>query len=281
MPAVQENPRISNVRLGHSLGWSFTPLAGKRPILKAWQSRPHEKLEQALAWAAQGNIGLRTGRISGVVVIDVDEGGSVESLSLLPTAAVRTGGGGTHLYFRFNAPLGNSVSKLGPHIDVKADGGQVVFAGSVHPETTRTYEWIPGLSPREIPLADLPARILDLLRVPGRAPSNCGTPPRELATPGHPSAEVFLNEELAALCRAPEGTRNNTLNKAAFRLGSLVASGHLDRLVVESALLETALAIGLGNAEAKATIQSGLDAGGRRSLLWRADSDRCRQVSPR
>jgi hypothetical protein len=38
-----------NVRRGHSLGWSFTPLAGKRPTLKGWQQRPRETLEEALA----------------------------------------------------------------------------------------------------------------------------------------------------------------------------------------------------------------------------------------
>jgi len=64
------NALIANVRLGYSLGWSFTPLAGKRPILKGWQKRPREAMEEALAWAAQGNVGLRTGRTSGVVVID-------------------------------------------------------------------------------------------------------------------------------------------------------------------------------------------------------------------
>ena len=49
------------IRYGHALGWSFTPLNGKRPTLKGWQDRPRETLEKALAWADQGNVGLRTG----------------------------------------------------------------------------------------------------------------------------------------------------------------------------------------------------------------------------
>ena len=28
------------VEYGHRLGWSFTPLAGKRPVLTGWQRRP-------------------------------------------------------------------------------------------------------------------------------------------------------------------------------------------------------------------------------------------------
>ena len=77
MPRRSNNALVANVRLGYSLGWSFTPLAGKRPILKGWQKRPREAMEEAMAWAAQGNVGLRTGRTSGVVVIDVDEGGDI------------------------------------------------------------------------------------------------------------------------------------------------------------------------------------------------------------
>ena len=92
MPHSPDNSLMLNVRIGHGRGWSFTPLAGKRPILKAWQNAPRETLDQALAWAAQGNVGLRTGRISGVVVIDVDEGGSVESLALPSTITASTSG---------------------------------------------------------------------------------------------------------------------------------------------------------------------------------------------
>ena len=89
--ATDDNPLIANVRYGHGLGWSFTPLNGKRPMLRRWQSRPRETLQQALAWAEQGNVGLRTGRVSGVVVIDVDAGGEVDALDLPETVAVHTG----------------------------------------------------------------------------------------------------------------------------------------------------------------------------------------------
>jgi hypothetical protein len=71
------------------------------------------------------------------------------------------------------------------------------------------------------------------------------------------------------------------LNKVAFFLGPLIACGHLDRLTVENALLEAALAIGLGDAEAELTIASGLNAGQRRSLPWRANSAGARHISRR
>jgi hypothetical protein len=256
---------VVNVRLGYGLGWSFTPLAGKRPILKGWQNRVREPLDEALAWAKQGNVGLRTGRSSGVVVIDVDEGGDAVPLGLPPTVTVRTGGNGTHFYYRWLEPIGNSSGKLGPHIDVRADGGQVVFPGSIHPDTGRTYEWAPACSPREIQLAELPASIIERLGTtpkPAVAQSPQAAPrPRPSGITRQRYTARALARELRAILQAHEGVRNATLNKAAFSLGTLVGGGHLDRTLVEEALLEAANAIGLGWSEAQATIGSGLGSG--------------------
>jgi len=259
MPGRSNNALVANVRLGYSLGWSFTPLAGKRPILKGWQKRSRETLVEALAWAAQGNVGLRTGRTSGVVVIDVDEGGVVESLGLPPTVTVRTGGNGTHFYYRYQANLGNSAGKLGLHVDVRADGGQVVFPGSIHPETGRAYEWAQGRSPAEVPIADLPANLLERLRSSSPTSQSVLLPSK---TPrGRRYAVRALEREAALLREAQRGTRNDALNKAAFRMGTLVGGGGLDQRSVEEALLDAAAAVGLGQDEAQTTIRSGLGSG--------------------
>ncbi|MFQ5736778.1 MAG: YfjI family protein, partial [Thermodesulfobacteriota bacterium] len=60
---------------------------------------------------------------------------------------------------------------------------------------------------------------------------------------------------------ATEGARNDTLNRAAFSLGTLVAGGELDKRPVEVALLSAAISIGLTEFEARATIKSGMEAG--------------------
>ena len=61
---------------------------------------------------------------------------------------------------------------------------------------------------------------------------------------------------------APEGTRNDILNKEAHGLRKLVAAGRLDRTHVENVLQDAALAAGLDIDEAGATIKSGgLNAG--------------------
>ena len=58
--------------------------------------------------------------------------------------------------------------------------------------------------------------------------------------------------------------RNHALNRAAFRLGQLVAAGLLDPETVLAGLLEAATACGLGESEATATIESGLAGGTRK-----------------
>lgn len=62
------------------------------------------------------------------------------------------------------------------------------------------------------------------------------------------------------LAGAVEGTRNAT-HKESWGLGKLVATGALDANEVTSALMATALSIGLGERESERTIASGLTAG--------------------
>ncbi|MCA2229940.1 hypothetical protein [Nonomuraea aurantiaca] len=63
---------------------------------------------------------------------------------------------------------------------------------------------------------------------------------------------------------AAPGTRNDTLNMAAFALGQLAAASLLPRHLAEACLHNAAQAIGLGSREAFGTIRSGLDSGQRR-----------------
>ena len=188
------NPLVQNVRYGHGLGWSFTPLVGKRPTLKGWQGRPRETLEQALAWAANGNVGLRTGPVSGVVAVDVDPGADVSGLDLPGTVTALTGRPGAyHLYYLCDVPLGNSSGKLGPHIDVRGDGGQVVFPGSVHPDTGTLYTWAEGHEPWKVEIAPLPEHILERLQ----APEKHAPDPRVIADPqpAQPEAPLQLHDD--------------------------------------------------------------------------------------
>lgn len=291
-----DGPLVRNVRLGHELGWSFTPLAGKKPILPEWQKRPRETLEEALAWAARGNVGLRTGRSSGLVVVDVDPGAEVADLELPGTVTALTGRPGAyHLYYLCDQPVGNSSGKLGPHIDVRGDGGQVVFPGSSHPDTGALYGWAEGHEPWNAEIAALPASILKRLRTtekpkPEAAPAVAATPPPSASLPAKARhyAQTALKMELHAVCTAGNGTRNETLNRAAFSMGTLVGGGYLERAEVEQALMAAAQSCGLlddpddGLERTRNTIRSGIDAGIRqpRQVELKAPSPRTASAVP-
>ncbi|MFP4145899.1 MAG: bifunctional DNA primase/polymerase, partial [Phycisphaeraceae bacterium] len=100
------------VRRGHGRGWSFTKLSGKRPVLKQWQTAPPASLEQVLAWAEAGNVGLRTGPISGIVVIDIEQNAQKRPDDFPPTVTVETGGGGWHLYYQTRVPIQGIVGMI-------------------------------------------------------------------------------------------------------------------------------------------------------------------------
>lgn len=249
--------RRACVQDGYARGWSFTPLTGKKPANKGWLKAPRERRDQALQWAEQGNIGIRTGGHSGgLIVIDVDahKGGTVSGLELPSTVTVISGGGGRHFYYRSNERYTNARGRLPPRIDVRGEGGQIVAAGSIHPDTGRTYSYEPGRAPWEVAIAELPASIAALLRGGARPTRRMGGMPVRKSQ----ESQRILVESCDLVRTAPEGTRNNTLNATAHRLARLVRDGHLGRTDVERALTD---ASPLPPAETAATIKSALDAG--------------------
>jgi hypothetical protein len=78
---------------------------------------------------------------------------------------------------------------------------------------------------------------------------------------GDAYARAALDGELDRVRAAPVGSRNETLCRAAFSLGQLVASGTLARDHAIGALLDAAHASGLGETESVRTVASGMRAG--------------------
>jgi hypothetical protein len=158
-------------------GWSVVAVEprAKRPLVR-WE--PFQRRAPAAADVAgwferwpDANVGIVTGRVSGLVVVDVDPrhggGAALRALerahgALPPTVESATGGGGRHLYFAH--PGGRVRNRVGlvPGIDLRGDGGVVVAPPSVHP-SGRRYRWKRGRAPGEAALAELPRWWLDLL----------------------------------------------------------------------------------------------------------------------
>ncbi len=207
-------------------GWLLTPLDGKKPVRSAWQSEPPPTLEQIDRWIKAGhNLGLRTGRASRVVVVDLDPGSDPTPLDLPPTWKVSTGRG-NHLYYQLpeGVEIGNSASKLGPHIDIRGDGGQVVFPGSVHPDTGAVYRWADGQSPDDVELAELPQHIISLLTRPEKPAQ-----PPQLPPVGNRDSESDLMHRARAYAVKVPGVSEGSRNQAAFKLG-----GNLGALITEA-----------------------------------------------
>ncbi|MHB1414620.1 MAG: bifunctional DNA primase/polymerase [Chloroflexota bacterium] len=168
------------------------------------------------------NIGLCTGSVSGLVVLDVDaDKDGEESLAELErdheklpaTVESLTGGGGRHIFFGHpGGTLKCTVAKLGAGLDVRADGGYIVAPPSLH-ASGRQYIWEASSHPDEVPLAPLPSWLQENMS---------GRDDRRL--PAGLVAE-----------RIPEGERNSTLTSLA---GSMRHRGMGEQAIREALLAE-------------------------------------------
>jgi hypothetical protein len=171
-----------------------------------------------------------------------------------PTYTVDTPSGGCHLYYAAPAArVRNSAGRLGPLIDVRADGGYVIGAGSLIGGRAYTVS-------DDRPPAPLPEWIIAARSEDPATPTLRMFPVPDGAQ-GDAYALAALREETRLVAAAPPGTRNDTLNRAAFNLGQLAAGGLLPRLAVITALAGAAERAGLPAGEVQRTIRSGLEAG--------------------
>jgi hypothetical protein len=274
------------------LGWHVFPCAadGKRPALRGnWQDLATTSPDQIRDWwtRAPYNIGIACGP-SGLIVIDLDmphdedeDDEEAADGALFPlsgadilsglarqhrerypggTYIVDTPSGGCHLYFSAagDARVRNSAGAVGPHIDVRADGGYVVGAGSRIDGRAYTAR-----GPRAA--APLPSWLAQLTR-DSYVPPTAGAQRLPVAglAQGRAYAMAALRAETERVAAARPGTRNVTLNRAAFSLGQLVAAGLIPPIPVITSLIDAARYAGLPEDEAVRTVRSGMEAGARK-----------------
>ncbi len=189
-------------------GWSVVPMRerSKRPII-AWQGYQQQRPEVSDVehWFSRwpdANVGIVTGMLSGLVVLDVDVAhGGAESMAELTrdrgplpdTVEALSGGGGRHIYFEHPGGRVPNRVELFRGIDLRGDGGVIVAPPSTHP-SGQPYRWRPGRSPGALALAALPDWLLNAVATP-----RSGT--------GHPLA--FWRELLTS--GVAEGGRNNAV----------------------------------------------------------------------
>lgn len=185
--------------------------AGKHPRAAAWQTEATSDAEQVAEWVAEfpnANVGLATGSKSGFWVLDVDGAAGAASLASLvaehgelpATAEQLTGSGGTHYLFQIpDFTVRNSARKLGPGLDVRGEGGQIVVAPSV--SAKGVYRW--AKAPWRVPIAPAPEWLLELLRArpaPAQVPTE-----RPAFMPATPEVLEAARDALEAHGPAIEG----------------------------------------------------------------------------
>jgi Bifunctional DNA primase/polymerase, N-terminal/Primase C terminal 1 (PriCT-1) len=192
-------------------GWSIIPIrtGDKRPLVR-WEEFQYRRasVEQVRAWFSdwpEAGVGIVTGSLSGLVVLDIDfrhDGEtSLERLQqqharLPATLECRSGGGGRHLYFAHPGGLVRNQVGLAPGVDLRGDGGYVVAPPSLH-ASGRRYAWVEDRTPDNLPLAALPEWVL---RQANDEPARLGHPIghwRRLVREGVPEGE--RNATIASL----------------------------------------------------------------------------------
>jgi hypothetical protein len=234
------------------LGFSAFPVerGGKRPLVR-WERFQSERPDPATLeqWAQrETNIGIATGAVSGLLVLDLDSEAAVAeamALGLPDTLTVRTGKG-LHAYFAHPGGKVGNRAGIRPGWDIRGDGGYVVAAGSLHPSGKR-YEW--GNPPGLFGLAPVPNWLASMLEPPAKpAPVPSVASARPVASVPtssdcHPYALAALEGECAAICKASQGAQESTLNAAALKMGHYVGGGVLAFDTARNRLLSAALSM--------------------------------------
>lgn len=256
-------------------GYRVFPLEprGKTPRTEHGVKDATTDVEQVTRWwraIPDANIGIATG--SGLLVLDIDGPGGAASLAELtdlygplPLTPTQKTGKGRHYLFAVDGPVKNSASRIAPGIDTRGDGGYIVGGPSIHPNG-EPYAWDADARPSQIDAAPCPQWILDKLAPKISERAAVQQPPAEADRDTLSKyANSALDAEFAKVSSAGKGTRNATLNQAAFSLGQLVGAGLLPEPLVVSTLQTAAQNCGYlaeeGPQHVDRIIASGLAAG--------------------
>lgn len=260
---------VHSIRAGRcTCGNADCASPGKHPI-GPWKHRQKSRATEAkmveqwqrTPWA---NVGIVTGAVSGMIVLDVDDItkldqaqdllAAVQSIST-PVAITGREGVGLHIYLRHpGGTLGNFAKHI-EGMDGRGDGGFVVAPPSTH-ASGKQYRWASEAYDGTNVLAEAPEAVLRLFgRGAGlRLPS---------ASVDAPTAygRAALADEAAQVRSTAEGGRNDRLNRAAFSTGQLVASGDVPFSTAKAELVAAGIAAGLPVNEVEDTVRSGMEGG--------------------
>jgi Bifunctional DNA primase/polymerase, N-terminal len=247
------------------LGFRVVPCAyaTKRPLISDWAKFASNDRDQIMAWLKawpRANWAVLTGRMSGVIVIDV-EGESAWNW-LLKThghqlAPICRTGKGYHVYYQYplELPLRSQVTLSDARIELRGNNHLCLLPPSQHPVFDIVYAWLPGYKPEgPIPFPPAPEWVVEAMKPVERKAYVPNTEPIN-----DRYVQAAMAAELADLEGTPEGSRNHTLYRVAFKL---LRFGQEYVGNIERELTSVALNIGLSQQEIANTLQSAAKARG-------------------
>jgi hypothetical protein len=156
------------------------PVGPDKKALVKWE--PYQKKlpteDEIRQWWSKwpdANIGIATGLISGIAVIDIDDPdiGKAALAELIPDSLVfpivKTPSGGEHWYFACTDGHIRNNAKIVPGCDLRANGGYVVAPPSIN-GNGKPWKWHDKLNPTKIALPYLPKEYVQFL-----ASSSCSS----------------------------------------------------------------------------------------------------------
>lgn len=255
-------------------GLSVIPCGGKQANIQwsRWQTEraTFGRVHYWHTWGVLSNIGIVCGRVSNLVVIDLDGLEAVADFEatfphLLDTLTVSTGSRkGKHYWYY--APIGYSTETIRTKgFEVRGDGCYVIAPPSIHPISGLPYMVNGFAEPASLELTDV-RRWVKAKMLPKPTPR----PVIKTHNPAitgirNPTGYALsaLQDECRVVRAALEGKRNDTLYLAAVKMGSFVGMGWLDQWVAEKELAGAAASLSASDGEAATmrTIASGLKDG--------------------
>ena len=230
-------------------GWRVFPLRPDTgtPAFTGWPEKATLDAEQIREWwtgnYALYGVGIATGPESGMWALDIDvkdadgfaslrelcarHGAGIEPFT--STMCVRTPSGGAHVYFRWTdecsteGGVRNSAKDIAPGLDVRGIRG---YVRAPEVGAYRIVEREGVKFTRVMPAPEWLVPLCKKRRASSSEPMTNADVRARMSANGAKWARFEATQAVSKLRRAPAGTRNDALNRAAFRLGTLsVLSG--------------------------------------------------------
>jgi hypothetical protein len=246
------------LNLARNLGWPVFPCgletkAPTRPKSEGGNgfkdaSTDPDEIERLWRHWPGALIGIATGAVSGLDVLDVDVKHAIALLwwdaafpRIPPTRMYRTRSGGHHAYFQHAPGIGNTQGKLARGVDSRGDGGYVIYWHAAGFECLG-----------HAPIAPWPDWLRDcLLWQPPKV-----EPPAYVTRAAHADKAISGISSLVAGAR--EGERNRMLFWAACRFAERIGAGQIRKGDAIALLTTAAKDAGLTAVEANRTIASAM-----------------------